>query len=239
MENYELQTTSIWKFPTRGNWYTHNGSYRGNWSPHIPRNIILKYSKENDVVLDMFVGSGTTLIETKLLNRKGIGIDINKEALLLSEKNLQFDFDTINEQKLILGNACNLDMLENESIDLICTHPPYANIIKYSENIPNDISHLNVEEFLLSMEKVALESFRILKKNKTCAFMIGDVRRNGNVIPLGFLTLQTFQKAGFTLKEIIIKEQFNCHSTNYWKERCKKLGFYLLAHEYIFILYKQ
>ena len=70
--NYPLQKTSVWSFPNRGSWATHKGDYRGNWSPHIPRNLILKYTDENDLVLDCFVGSGTTMIECKELNRNGI-----------------------------------------------------------------------------------------------------------------------------------------------------------------------
>ena len=50
--------------------------------------------------------------------------------------------------------------------------------------------------------------------------------------------MQTFINNGFTLKEIIIKEQHNCSSTSYWNDKSKTLGFYLLAHEYIFVLYK-
>ncbi|MGI5880364.1 MAG: TRM11 family SAM-dependent methyltransferase [Syntrophomonadaceae bacterium] len=80
----------MWSFPDRGNWATHKGNYRGNWSPYIPRNIIQRYSAEGDVVLDQFVGSGTTLVETRLLKRRGIGIDINPSALDLARNNTNF-----------------------------------------------------------------------------------------------------------------------------------------------------
>lgn len=59
-----------------------------------------------------------------------------------------------------------LDFLKEEKIDLICTHPPYADIIRYSDNIEGDISHLDTESFLVMMEKVAQESYRVLKKGK-------------------------------------------------------------------------
>lgn len=72
LEKFELETTTIWSFKERGNWATHKGDYRGNCSPQIPRNLILKYTRENDIILDPFCGSGTTMIETKLLNRRGI-----------------------------------------------------------------------------------------------------------------------------------------------------------------------
>lgn len=65
--------------------------YAFKWSPYVPRNLILRYSKPNELVLDQFVGSGTTLVEAKLLNRKAIGIDINKDSITLAFENLQFD----------------------------------------------------------------------------------------------------------------------------------------------------
>lgn len=71
-DQFELEETTIWSFKERGNWATHKGDFRGNCPPQVPRNLILKYSKEGDIVLDTFCGSGTTMIETKLLNRKGV-----------------------------------------------------------------------------------------------------------------------------------------------------------------------
>lgn len=71
-EQFELEDTTIWSFKKRGNWATHKGDYRGNCPPQVPRNLILKYTKEGDIVLDTFCGSGTTMIEAKLLNRKGV-----------------------------------------------------------------------------------------------------------------------------------------------------------------------
>lgn len=96
-EIFKLEDTTIWSFPERGNWATHSGKYRGNWSPYIPRNIILRYSKKKDWILDQFLGSGTTLIEAKLLGRNAIGVDINSESVKLSNtnRNLPIDFPPI------------------------------------------------------------------------------------------------------------------------------------------------
>lgn len=233
---YNLQKTTIWSFPNRGNWATHKGDYRGNWSPHIPRNLILKYSKEKDIVLDCFLGSGTTLIECKILNRNGIGIDINPKSIKIAEERLNFNCNTKTEQKLIHASAKDLYMIENSSIDFICTHPPYANIIKYSDDIIGDISLLPYQDFINELIQISKELYRVLKKGCFCSFMIGDIRKNKNVIPLGFMAMNTFINNGFTLKEIIIKEQHNCQSAAYWLN--KNVDFYLLAHEYIFVLMK-
>lgn len=238
-ENFELEMTSHWTFPNRGNWATHDAKWRGNWSPYIPRNIILRYSKEGDLVLDQFAGGGTTLVEAKLLNRNIIGVDVNDVALHRCLEKTDFETDSeMGKVYVKKGDARNLDFIKDESIDLICTHPPYANIINYSEGITEDLSLLNVKDFLVEMEKVASESLRVLKKGKFCAVLMGDTRKNGHVIPLGFKTMEVFQNAGFKLKEIIIKEQHNCKATGFWKTNSVKYNFLLLAHEYLFIFHK-
>lgn len=238
-ENFELEMTSHWTFPNRGNWATHDAKWRGNWSPYIPRNIILRYSKEGDLVLDQFVGGGTTLVEAKLLNRNIIGVDVNDVALNRCVEKTDFEIDSeMGKVYIKKGDARNLNFIKDDSIDLICTHPPYANIINYSEDIQSDLSLLNVKEFLVEMEKVASESFRVLKKGKFCAVLMGDTRKNGHVIPLGFKTMEVFQNVGFKLKEIIIKEQHNCKATGFWKTNSVKYNFLLLAHEYLFIFHK-
>ena len=237
MDTYELQKTTIWSFPDRGNWATHKGDYRGNWSPHIPKNLILKYTKPGEAVLDCFVGSGTTLVECKLLNRNGIGIDINPKALEITRERLNFSCNNESKQTTYLSNSNDLNMIKDCSIDFVCTHPPYANIIQYSNNIFGDISKLEYAEFLKSLTPIINEIYRVLKHDKYCSFMIADIRKHGYIIPLGFMTMQQFVDKGFILKDIVIKEQHNCKSTPYWLNR--KTDFYLIAHEYIFILKKQ
>lgn len=236
-KNFKLENTSIWSFKERGNWATHKGDYRGNCPPQVPRNLILKYTREEDIVLDPFCGSGTSMIECKLLNRKGIGIDVNVESLKLAKDRLNFEYNTTYEPKLIKADSTNLQrIIPNGKIDFIFAHPPYADIIKYSKDIKEDISRLNLQEFLNQMSLFSKECFRILKKSKICSVLIGDIRKNKNVIPLGFYIMNIFIQAGFILKEIIIKEQHNCKMTDYWKN--KNMDFYLLAHEYVFVLKK-
>ncbi|MFR6111425.1 MAG: DNA methyltransferase, partial [Dialister invisus] len=139
---------------------------------------------------------------------------------------------------LYKGDARNLDFISDESIDLICTHPPYANIIQYSEDIPGDLSRLKVNDFLKEMRDVATESYRVLKKDKFCAVLMGDTRRKGHMIPMSFDVMRIFENTGFKLKELIIKEQHNCKATGYWKTNSIKYNFLLIAHEYLFIFRK-
>lgn len=238
-DDFELEMTTHWSFPKRGDWATHDAKWRGNWSPYIPRNILLRYSKENDLVLDQFAGGGTTLVEAKLLNRNIIGVDINDVAIEHCKEKTSFEHKGANGKVYIYkGDARNLQFIPNESIDLICTHPPYANIIKYSDNIPEDLSLLKVTDFLKEMEVVASESYRILKKNKFCAILIGDTRQKGHMIPMSFKVMHIFEDTGFKLKELIIKQQHNCRATGYWKTNSIKYNFLLIAHEYLFVFRK-
>lgn len=238
-EDFEMEMTTHWSFPKRGDWATHDAKWRGNWSPYIPRNLLLRYSQPGDMVLDQFAGGGTTLVEAKLLNRNIIGVDVNDTALDRCREKIDFDHDGANGKVYLhKGDARNLDFIPDEKIDFICTHPPYADIIKYSDDLENDLSHCNVKDFLVEMEKVAYESYRVLKKGKFCAVLMGDTRKKGCMIPMSFDVMKIFQQAGFTLKEIIIKEQHNCRATGYWKTNSVKYNFLLIAHEYLFVFKK-
>lgn len=234
MEKFNKEATSIWNFKERGDWSTHKGDYPGNCSPKVIRNLILRYTKENDIVLDQFIGSGTTAIEALLLNRKIVGIDINKKALDISNNRTK---ELMKNVDLRIGNAQKLDLTDN-SINFICTHPPYLDIIKYSKCIKGDLSLLSKENFYIAIKNVAHECYRVLKDNSKCAIIIGDVRKNGYIEPLGFKVMNIFLDVGFLLKEIIIKEQHNCKGSSKWKEIAKKRNFLLIQHEYIFVFEK-
>jgi tRNA G10 N-methylase Trm11 len=188
--------------------------------------------------LDQFAGGGTTLVEAILLNRNVIGIDVNDNALARCREKCNFERENTGKVVIRKGDARNLNFIPDSKIDLICTHPPYADIIKYSEKNDNDISLYEFHEFISQIKFVAEESFRVLKKGKFCAFLIGDIRKHGNVIPLGFKLLDVYESVGFTLKETIIKHQYNCRSEDSWVEMSIKRNFLLLAHEYLFILKK-
>jgi DNA modification methylase len=244
-ENFNLEIDNVWSFPDRGKWCTHalNAKYRGNYAPQVPRNIILRYSREGDIVLDPFMGSGTTLIETKLLNRHGIGIDINLGSAIIAIDRLKFNNNGNNiiDQEVYNGDARYLNEIEDNKIDLVMTHPPYANIISYSKKniIEDDLSSINsINQYYEEMNKVIKEIYRVLKNGKYCAILIGDSRKNGHHIPLSFKIMELFLKEGFILKEDIIKIQHNTKTWNYWSKISIKNNFLLLAYEHLFLFEK-
>ncbi|HWQ17823.1 MAG TPA: DNA methyltransferase [Sulfolobales archaeon] len=261
--DFVLERTSVWSFPDRGDWATHKGDYRGNWAPQIPRNLILRYSRPGELVLDPMCGGGTTLVEAKLLGRNAIGVDINYEAVILTLDRLNFTYKPLDPDyrepdiKVYHGDARNLDLIEDESVDLVATHPPYANIIRYSkgEKIEGDLSRVSsLEEYLEGMLEIASEIYRVLKPGRYAAILIGDTRKNRHYIPIAFRVMQQFLDVGFILKEDIIKIQWNTKVTGEkwaglaktaeecWVEKPQNkrhwTDFYLIAHEHLFIFRK-
>lgn len=239
-KDFELECTTVWSFPQRGKWAGKSGSYRGNWAPQIPRNVILRYSNEGDTVLDPMVGSGTTLIECALTNRRGIGYDINSQVVGLAKENLKLaEINGSHALTLKQGDARNLKDLVSASIDLVLTHPPYTDIVRYSEDLVGDLSLIHgLPEFCTELGKIAQECFRVLKPNKFCAILMGDTRRKQHYIPLAFRVMEEFLKVGFVLKEDVIKQQHNCRATHYWASQSKKFNFLLIMHEHLFIFRK-
>lgn len=144
----------------------------------------------------------------------------------------------INCISILKGDAKGLKFIQDKTIDLICTHPPYSNIIKYSHSNKDDISLLDLNEYYKAMELVAKECFRVLKNDSYCAILIGGMRKNGFIEPIGFNIMNIFVNTGFKIKEIVIKEQHNCSSTKKWIEISKKRNFLLIAHEYLFVFKK-
>ncbi|MGM0365210.1 MAG: TRM11 family SAM-dependent methyltransferase [Actinomycetota bacterium] len=242
-KSFQKEITSVWSFPQRGNWATHNSSFRGNFAPQIPRNIIERYSNQGDIVLDPMVGGGTTGIECKLTGRNFIGMDINPDMLEITKKAMNFEVpEGIPDcpHCLEIGDVRELNSIEDNSIDLIVTHPPYANIIKYSNGqISGDLSNISsVDKFCSELGKGIKEFYRVLKGNHYCAILIGDTRKRKHYVPLSYFVMEVFLKNGFVLKEDIIKVQHNCKTTPYWQKQTDKYNFLLIMHEHLFVFRK-
>ena len=245
---YLPESSTVWSFPERGEWATHKGNYRGNWSPYIPHNLIRKYTKPGELVLDQMCGSGTTLVEAKLLGRDAIGVDVNPDAVMVTQDRLNFvptqklvrtkDQHPPGKIRVFVGDARNLDQIQDGTVDLVATHPPYAGIIAYTgARVTGDISALRLKDFFEGIRQVAKEALRVLKPGKYCAVLIGDTRQRRHYVPISTRILQVFLESGFVLKEDIIKVQHKMKGTREnWKGA--KYDFYLIAHEHLFVFRK-
>ena len=243
-EEFELEKTTVWSFENRGSWATHQGNYRGNWAPEIPRNLILHYTKPGDLVLDQMIGSGTTLVECKLLGRNGIGIDINIDALMVAWNRIDFTY-TLNglqetTHKLYQGDARKLNLISDETIDLIATHPPYAYIIPFShKTTEGDLSRVHsIDEFIDGIKDIAAESYRVLKPGGHCGVLIGDTHKHRHFVPISTRLLLTFLEAGFVLREDVIKEQWHTETMRGRWSKSLRHDFLLTFHEHLYIFRK-
>ncbi|MBN1795841.1 MAG: hypothetical protein JW804_04145 [Sedimentisphaerales bacterium] len=246
----EIITDSLWILDKRDSSGVHTAGYWGNFIPQIPYQMIQRYTKRDEWVLDTFAGCGTTLIETQRLGRNGIGIELQGKvvetanSLINSEPN---KYNTFN--KAYQGDSAKIDyksILKQHNIktvQLLIMHPPYFDIIKFSDN-PNDLSNAKtVDEFLSKMKNIVERATEFLEKGRYFVLVIGDKYSKGEWIPLGFLTMQEVLKTGFTLKSIIVKNfedtSAKRNQKELWRYRAIVGGFYIFKHEYIFVFKKE
>ena len=245
-KNTEIWTDSLWIIPERDKSGKHDGFYHGNFIPQIPRQLILRYTKKNDIVFDPFVGSGTTAYEAESLGRHFIGVDIQPELI----KHIKNKVDNKSYfSELIVGDSTDkktfsditeiLNKKKRKNVQLAILHPPYADIIKFSNNNKDLSNAKSLKDFLSLFSLVVNNTLGLLEKSRYLAIVIGDKYTQGKWIPLGFYCLNEAQKLGLTLKSIIIKNmEGNRAKQNkeaIWKYRALSSDYYIFKHEYILI----
>ncbi|MHB8360472.1 MAG: TRM11 family SAM-dependent methyltransferase [Thermoplasmataceae archaeon] len=239
-------TDSLWNFEKRDKSGSHLGWYWGNFVPQIPRQLMLRYTKKGDWVLDPFLGSGTTLIECKMISRNGFGIELNNDILAkaIDRINLQKTKEhsiimTLNADSTKIDYTSLIKDEDFSGFQLAILHPPYHDIIKFSEN-KDDLSNVNsTEDFLGSMRLIIRNLKPALRKDGFMAIVIGDKYSAGKLEPLGFRTMSAAMEEGFALKSIVVKNfdvtKGKRTQEQLWRFRALQGGFYVFKHEYIFI----
>ena len=252
----EVETGSLWLFSRRDKSETHVGDYHGNFIPQIPQQLLKRYTKQGEVVLDMFLGMGTTLIECRRLGRHGIGIELLETVAKAAETRIN---ETKNPQDIstdiVIGHSGSPEIPEivrdrltrhgKSHADLVILHPPYGDIISFSKGTnPQDLSNVQSDQEFVDRFRLVLDNaFELLAPGRFMALVIGDKYAGSQWIPLGFLTMQQAQEAGFKLKSIIVKdiqgnEKGKGKNSNLWKYRALAQGYYLFKHEYVFLFQK-
>ena len=256
----DLCTDSLWHIENRDKSGGHDGFYHGNFIPQIPNQMIRRYTAAGNVILDLFLGSGTTLIEAKRLGRSGIGVEllaavakvarnaIDKEkAKPKSSKKLFAEVVTANSASTTSRKKVEQVLAKHKRnmVDFIILHPPYHDIIKFSDN-KNDLSNAkSVDDFVHNFGTVVQNFLPLLRNKHYMAIVIGDKYANSKWIPLGFnLMDETLRhNPGLALKSIIVKNMVNNRAKrnreNLWRYRALAGGFYVFRHEYILLFQKQ
>lgn len=230
--------------------------YLGRCIPEIPRYCLKRFTKQGDLVLDPFMGSGTAIGECIRMGRNIIGIDPADSAIKATIKRLKRYFPKITIEKwfqgqkghkiapvITKGDARKIP-LKNEQVDFIFAHVPYWSVITYTtpeEKNPFDMSRVwSLSKFHEELLIAFRQLFRVLKWEKYCAVLVGDVRQGGRKIPLGYTNLALLLEAGFQFYDMIIKVSENAISMRrpIVAKRALQEDRSITAHEYVIVVKK-
>ncbi len=218
-----IQTTTLWDFPTQNyGEITHgDNKYRGVTPAFIIWNLLQRYTKKGDLVVDPMCGSGTTIDVCKEEGRRVKGFDIEPYR-----------------KDIIKGDARNLP-LESETVDFVFIDSPYSDNIKYNDH-PNNIGNISCEksEFFVELEKVGIEIKRILKINKYLGWLIGDQAKKKKFTPTGFKLYSILVKYFKPVDIISVTRHNQSSNTGIWHYRAKKFNFFLRGFKYLLIMKK-
>ena len=218
-----LETPTLWDFPTQNYGDSPHGDnkFNGVTPAFIIWNLIQRYTKEGDLVLDPMCGSGTTIDVCKEENRKVIGYDIAPR------------------RKDIIKNDARKIPIEDNSVDFVFIDSPYSDNIKYSDD-SRCIGKLSCEkeDFFIALDTVAKETHRILKPTKVMAWLIGDQCKQKKFIPVGFRLYEMLTKYFVPIDLVCISRHNQTSNTPIWHERARMFNFYLRGFKYLLIMKK-
>ena len=244
----DITTDSLWIIEKRDNSGAHNGDYHGNFVPQIPHQLFSRYTKRHDWILDPFMGSGTSLIEAQRMERNSIGIDLQENVVGDAAARIATEPANGCVATAHTGDSRTADIGQLlaaqgiEKVQFVIFHPPYWDIIHFSED-NNDLSNTaTLDDFLASFGEVIDNTTQYLEKNRYCACVIGDKYADSQVIPLGFHCMNVFLERGFLLKAILVKNfgetKGKGNQQGIWRYRALTHDFYIFKHEYIFVFKK-
>lgn len=202
--------------------------------------IISIYSTKNDLVLDPFLGTGTTILSALELKRNAIGFELSEEFYNIALESLKIHdynlFDTQNiNYNIIKGDCVELiDKLENDSVSLTFTSPPYADLIhkviddrknrhkksafvvdnnattRIYSNHEKDLGNMEFETYIKVVKNIMKKLYYKTKPNGYNIWLVKDYRDTKNKIPYIDLhgnIAQSGIEAGFKYHDLIIWDQ--------------------------------
>jgi hypothetical protein len=248
----DILTDSLWNFSNRASGDGHKLDYHGNYIPQIATQIFTRYSRKGDIVLDLFLGAGTSAIEAARLERRCIGVELKPDLVeyvrgkinpTLLDSGIHILQGDSTAPETVEKVRASLSIMGEELAHLLLLHPPYDDIIKFS-NDPHDLSNATTTEaFLDSFESIARHGYSLLAPGRFAALIIGDKYSNGQLVPLGFWCMERMNRAGFKTKAIIVKniegnEKGKGKNARLWRYRALAGGYYIFKHEYIIVFFK-
>jgi hypothetical protein len=250
----DVITETLWLLGARDKSGAHVGDYWGNFVPQIPNQILRRFTRRYEVVLDFFNGMGTTLIECRRLGRHGIGVELSAEVTKRAESRIESSENVHGvSTHIIVGDSRSTDVVDAIRTQLgtlghakaacVLLHPPYHDIVKFSDD-PNDLSNApSTERFLKDFGRVVANATALLADDRHLVLVIGDRYAKGACVPLGFYCTQVCLDHGLQLRAINVKdiqgnERGKGIDTNLWRYRALRHGLYVFKHEYVIVFRK-
>ena len=222
-EKPPFETTTLWDYPKQsyGSRPKGDNKFQGVTPAFIIWNMIQRYTKPGDLVVDPMAGSGTTIDVCEEEGRRVIGYDINPQ-----------------HPKVIKNDSRKIPLPDN-SVDMVFIDSPYGDNVNYS-NDPRDIGKISAEDekFYQELEKVALEIKRILKPGKVLGWLIGDQWVKRKFTPVGFKVYRMLDKHFEPIDIICVARRGQSSNTGLWHYRAKKFNFYLRGFKYLLLFRK-
>jgi adenine-specific DNA-methyltransferase len=221
----DLQTTTLWEYPSQqyGDKRQGDKEYIGATPSYVIWNLLKRYTREGDVVMDPMCGSGTTLDVARDLNRQAIGFDIAPYR-----------------EDILPADARELPVKGN-SIDFVFVDPPYSNHIRYSGD-PKCIGELDARTPLYyeAMEKAISEIRRTLKPNRYFALYVCDSFKKGKLfVPIGFDLFERCKKHFTPIDIISVVRHNKSLKRNHWHTSAVEGNYFLRGFNYLFIFKKE
>ncbi len=221
----------VWQFRYEARDIRDKNVHPATFPISLARKVIELFTHEGELVLDPFVGSGTTLVAANDLNRTAVGFDLKEEYIKLCKERLapQSLFNATHPLA-IHDDARNISQyLSENSLSLIFTSPPYANLLnrkrknksrrnrkneqlgkveQYSQD-PRDLGTLELERYASAMGDIYEKLLPILKPKAHCVINVPDMWWENQRITIHVSLIEELRKRGYELRNIIIWDRTN------------------------------
>ncbi len=223
----------VWRFNYQKRDIRDKSVHPATFPISLAKKVISLFSHRGELVLDPFVGSGTTLVAARDVERNAVGFDINEAYINLSWTRLNnTPRYLLAEQVPIKDDARNLHRyLDPESVALVFTSPPYANLLnrrrrnksrrtydrknaqylrveQYSQD-PSDLGTLPLAEYSREMGQIFSGILPLLKPKAHCVINVPDMWWEDERITIHVALIETLRDVGYELRNIIIWDRTN------------------------------
>ena len=218
------QVTTLWDYPSQHYGDEEQGSreFRGATPSYVVWNVVHRFTKPNEKVLDPFCGSGTTLDVCKDLGRVGVGFDLAPTRPEIQN-----------------ADARSLP-LKNGSVDLVFMDPPYADNLDYSDD-PRCIGKLKGDgRYQRAMRLVLTESARVLKSDRFLSIYVCDIfKKDRGFMPLGFELFEMAKKEFIPHDVVAVVRHNKTLDMGNYRRAADEGDFFLRGFNYLMLFRKR